>query len=96
MNLFKYFMVFGVLWSAPTLADTAPVAWWTFDKSGPDIALDRAGHVTDTIEGHYTQVAGVKGTALKLDGYTTCLFWNIKRFDHQRLTRLLHSRQRQV
>ncbi len=73
MNLFKYFMVLGWVWIAPALADTDPVTWWDFEKSGPAITLDRIGHLTDTIEGQYRQVAGVKGAALKLDGYTTCI-----------------------
>jgi len=49
------------------------VAWWGFEKAGPEIAQDAVSGTNDTIEGTYSQPDGVVGSALKLDGYTTCI-----------------------
>ena len=48
-----------------------PVAWWTFDEGGGNTALDRATGVTDTIKGNSWRRAGVSGTGLKFDDFTT-------------------------
>ena len=49
------------------------VAQWSFEKSGPEIAQDAVRGTTDTIEGTYKQPRGIIGSALRLDGYTTCI-----------------------
>lgn len=48
----------------------APAAWWTFDSSQA-LARDGAGGSADSVSGHYSLPPGVRGQALKLDGYTT-------------------------
>lgn len=50
-----------------------PVAWWSFDRGGDNIALDKASETNDAIEGKFKSATGVVGSALKLDGYTTCI-----------------------
>jgi hypothetical protein len=53
-------------------AQQPPVAWWSFDD--PDAArrtTDRAAGVSDAIEGNFTRVAGVRGRAVRLDGFTS-------------------------
>ncbi len=49
------------------------IAWWAFDEDMDQKVRDRARPVEDVIEDHYRLVPGVKGTALLLDGYTTCI-----------------------
>lgn len=62
-----------VLFASASLAVAAPVSWWTFDEEAKEIAHDKASGITDTIQGEFKQCAGVVGSALKLDGYTTCI-----------------------
>jgi len=54
-------------------AESGLIAWWGFEKAGSEIAQDAVSGTTDTIEGTYSQPDGVVGSALKLDGYTTCI-----------------------
>jgi len=54
-------------------SDAGLVARWSFEDSGPEIARDGVSGITDTIEGEYKQPRGIVGSALKLDGYTTCI-----------------------
>ncbi|MBT8045516.1 MAG: LamG domain-containing protein [Verrucomicrobiae bacterium] len=56
-----------------SIATAAPVSWWGFEQEGDKIAYDQAANLNDTIEGNFKQCVGVKGKALKLDGYTTCI-----------------------
>ncbi len=48
-----------------------PVAWWTFDEPGGASVIDRAGQITDHINGHFRRPPGVSGTGLKFDDFTT-------------------------
>jgi hypothetical protein len=51
-----------------------PAAWWSFDDDpGEGAARDRAGSISDTIEGRTTRVAGVVGRAIRLDGFTSLI-----------------------
>ncbi|MHC4617089.1 MAG: LamG-like jellyroll fold domain-containing protein [Planctomycetota bacterium] len=52
-------------------ADEPVVAWWKFNEDRGDIAVDFIGRVEDTIKGNFEYVPGVRGNALKFDGYTT-------------------------
>jgi hypothetical protein len=45
-----------------------PVLWWSFDQDLDSQILDRAGSISDTIEGQYRYLPGVSGKALKTDG----------------------------
>ena len=62
-----------LLIASASLSVAAPVSWWAFEKESKEIAHDQAGKISDLIEGEFKQCAGVKGSALKLDGYTTCI-----------------------
>jgi len=57
--------------SITSAADTVPAAWWPLDDLADNVALDRAGDVSDKIDGSFTKVAGVRGSAIRFDGYTT-------------------------
>jgi hypothetical protein len=54
-------------------AQRDPVAWWPLDEIGEEGLADRAGGLTDRLEGHYRLVDGVAGKAVIFDGYTTVL-----------------------
>lgn len=54
-------------------AESGLIAKWSFEGNGPEIARDSAGGITDAVEGTYKQSRGVIGSALHLDGYTTCI-----------------------
>jgi|Deesub1362A_J573_1020465.scaffolds.fasta_scaffold00427_14 hypothetical protein len=65
-------------WLGPTLLSQEPglVAWWKFDqidKLKANKVLDIIGEIEDVIKGNFKYTEGVVGSALKLDGYTTCL-----------------------
>jgi len=66
-------MMIGLSSAAPLRAESGLVAHWSFEKSGPEIAQDAVSGIIDAIEGTYTQPHGIVGSALKLDGYTTCI-----------------------
>ncbi|MCD6194177.1 MAG: LamG domain-containing protein, partial [Candidatus Aminicenantes bacterium] len=62
----------------PPLLSQEPglVAWWKFDqidKLKANKVLDTIGEIEDVIEGNFKSTRGVVGSALKLDGYTTCI-----------------------
>ncbi len=48
-----------------------PAAWWTFDEVRDGRVIDRAGEASDPLSGNFRLVRGVKGQAVKFDGYTT-------------------------
>jgi len=51
-----------------------PVARWNFDDaSAGAVVVDAASGAKDAIRGHFKYAPGVSGTALRFDGYTTCL-----------------------
>lgn len=53
-------------------AQERPVAWWSFDEAdGARQATDKAGQIADAIEGNFTRVPGVRGRAVRLDGFTS-------------------------
>ncbi len=54
-------------------AQDSPVARWTFDEALDGEALDVAGQRRDGVTGRSRRVAGVAGSALVFDGYTTAL-----------------------
>lgn len=47
------------------------VAWWSFDESRGNLIKDISSGEEDEIRGNYWLENGVKGSCLKLDGYTT-------------------------
>ncbi len=54
-------------------ADGGLAAWWSFDERQDNTVKDKVGRIEDVIEGTCTYPRGIKGPALKLDGYTTCV-----------------------
>ncbi len=75
------FSLTGCLLAALPLHGAEPglIARWSFERSGPEIAVDTASGITDQIEGSYKQSRGVIGSALHLDGYTTCVIRQARR-----------------
>jgi hypothetical protein len=51
--------------------DDGLVAKWSFDEARGNKTHDSAGAIDDKVEGLYTYVPGVSGTAMRFDGYTT-------------------------
>jgi len=54
-------------------AGEKPVLWWSFDGDTASAVKDQAGGREDRLEGNSKRVPGVSGSALKPDGYTTCI-----------------------
>lgn len=50
-----------------------PVAYWTFDQVQERMTEEICGKIKDSVQGNFRLVNGVKGKALILDGYTTCV-----------------------
>jgi hypothetical protein len=48
-----------------------PAAWWTFDDVRDNCVADLSGSVRDLLSGNFRLVRGVRGQAVKFDGYTT-------------------------
>jgi hypothetical protein len=48
-----------------------PVLWWKFDTITNGTLTEEVGSQQDIVKGYHRLVQGVKGNALKLDGYTT-------------------------
>jgi hypothetical protein len=48
-----------------------PVAWWKFDTRSDRVVSDSVTQISDSLRGNFKYVAGVSGTALKFDGFTT-------------------------
>ncbi len=59
-----------VLSASMALAQT-PVMRWDFETIEDGKAIETATQIADTIEGNYTEAAGVSGQGLRLDGFTT-------------------------
>ena len=53
--------------------DTNPVAYWSFDRTQNNKTPDSVSGIQDTISGNHRLVRGVKGQAIVMDGYTTCI-----------------------
>lgn len=54
-------------------ADAEPAAHWKFDTVRDNKVLDSATGRTDKISGKYRLADGIKGRAIVMDGYTTCI-----------------------
>jgi len=51
----------------------SPVIHWSFDKNENRKTTEEIGGKTDTLEGYFSEPAGVKGKGFGLDGFTTCM-----------------------
>jgi hypothetical protein len=58
----------GALQAAP---NEDLLAWWSFDQVQNGQTLDRTARIEDAVGGNFKQTAGVVGTALQFDGFTT-------------------------
>lgn len=59
-----------------------PIAWWSCDEAdGERRATDRAAGISDSIEGTFTRVPGVRGRTVRLDGFTSLIrnWWGASR-----------------
>jgi len=54
-----------------TYASEDPVAWWKFDKSQSKTTIDGVSGIEDEVLGFHKYVPGVKGDAVRFDGYST-------------------------
>jgi len=48
-----------------------PAAWWRFDEGKKDAVIDSVSGTRDEIDGNFRYVRGVRGKAIKLDGFTS-------------------------
>ena len=66
---------FILAWSICSMCGSAaennPAAWWEFNQGNGKTALDRASSNKDAIAGNFSYVEGVRGGAIKCDGFTT-------------------------
>jgi hypothetical protein len=53
--------------------DTNPIAYWNFDRVQNKGVLDSVSGKLDTLSGYHRLVNGVKGQAIVMDGYTSCI-----------------------
>ena len=53
--------------------EKAPVASWSFDRVEEGKVHEAVSGYDDAVRGNFRQVRGVKGQALVMDGYTTCV-----------------------
>jgi hypothetical protein len=75
MNRFVRFIILVVVFfsSRHTIASEGVLSWWDLDQVEDGRVLDKAGRIQDALEGSFTPVAGVRGSAVRFDGYTTCI-----------------------
>jgi len=66
------FVLSGVSFSS-ALKDITQVVRWNFDRVEDKKVQDVISSMQDEIEGNFRLVQGVKGQAIVLDGYTTCV-----------------------
>jgi len=50
-----------------------PVAHWNFDRAENGKIHEAASGIDDAVSGHFRLVRGIKGRAIVMDGYTTCV-----------------------
>ncbi len=50
-----------------------PIAYWNFDCIQDNKALDFVSGKQDAVSGYHRLLGGVKGKAIMMDGYTTCI-----------------------
>ncbi len=72
-GLFVYFLIFLAVAGDSLAQDTQPVAYWDFDRVQDKKVLDSVSGKQDPISGNYRMIRGVKGQAIVMDGYTTCI-----------------------
>ncbi|MCP4453398.1 MAG: LamG domain-containing protein, partial [Planctomycetes bacterium] len=51
----------------------SPIMHWDFEKNGDKTTVERISGIADTLEGNFEEAEGVKGTGIRLDGFTTCI-----------------------
>lgn len=66
-------VVLAVLSESSWAAAGKPVLWWSFDGQTAGAVKDAAGDTVDAIEGSAKYMPGPCGSALKPDGFTTCI-----------------------
>jgi len=72
-GLFVYFLIFLAVAGDSLAQDTEPLAYWDFDRVQDKKVLDSVSGKQDPISGNYRMIRGVKGQAIVMDGYTTCI-----------------------
>ena len=65
-------------WAQARPSDTQEICWWSFDQEDENTVLDRIQQKTDPVHGNHEYVPGIRGRAIKLDGFRTY----IKREQH--------------
>jgi len=68
----------GILFCSPVFAGAEPLAWWRFDEAKGNITAESVHSSSARITGNFEFVAGIKGSALKCDGFTTQVVYPAK------------------
>ncbi|MFL6353060.1 MAG: LamG domain-containing protein, partial [Bryobacteraceae bacterium] len=63
-------------------AEAGTVGSWSFDETDGASAREAVTNSTAKIDGYFKRMAGVSGSALRFDGYTTGLVWKAKDAPH--------------
>lgn len=71
--VFICLVVFLVTVSSLQAQDTNALAFWSFDRVQDANVLESVSGTQDKINGNFRLVRGVKGQAIVMDGYTTCI-----------------------
>ncbi|MEG1290375.1 MAG: LamG domain-containing protein [Bacteroidales bacterium] len=61
-----------------TLFGQTPIMHWNFDKNINRKTVESTKFVSDTLEGLYSEISGIKGKGILLDGFTTRIVRNAK------------------
>jgi len=78
MRKVMFLIAMSLCWNV-LAADNGPVAWWKFDEGKGKTAADSVSQVKDRIRGNFKFVQGVRGTALKFDGFATSVVRRAKK-----------------
>ena len=73
MNSRKFLCIVNILlWSSFIFAnESGIIAWWDFDNINDKVVLEKVTGLKYVIAGNFKIVDGVKGKAIKLDGFTS-------------------------
>lgn len=67
----KFSSLLLCLLSSPAVVAQTPVMKWDFENIKDGELIESSTGIADTLEGNYEEAVGVKGKALRLDGFTT-------------------------
>jgi len=70
-------IILVVLCGSACAAEDGLVSWWKFDDGGSEKTIESVSGKECKVRGNIKYVEGVSGTALRFDGFTTCVVQNV-------------------